>query len=141
MPKARRLRSWSGGSSTRTSSLNYDHAGQLVGITRTGEDCVVSGIGATICTPVMPSGVVVMTDEQGRLQRAEEGTTVTQWSYGASGLMERVVSTRTDAQGVLATTSTRDGFDSFGWLISRVLRWESRHQSPTESSDTYGITR
>jgi hypothetical protein len=131
-------------SSSGTSTVSYDAAGRLSGVSELGKSCDL-----TICS-IRQSATVVAIDGQGRMQRAE-GTysddssgpstpRVTTWTYGAAGLMERMDSIETGS--LVKTTSTRYTADADGWLTSRVKRFELSDGSPvTETVDTYAIMR
>jgi hypothetical protein len=75
------------------------------------------------------------------MQRAQAGATLTLWTYGWQGLMERTLTTKSDASGVLSTAETRYTHDGRGWITSRFKRMESKGSPTTEAMDTYTVIR
>jgi hypothetical protein len=120
----------------QTTTFVYDPAGRL-------ETVVVTNVSCTILWPCseQSSTAVVTTDELGRMQRAEAGATLTLWTYGWQGLMERTLTTKSDASGVLSTAETRYTHDGRGWITSRFKRMESKGSPTTEAMDTYTVIR
>jgi hypothetical protein len=123
--------------------LDYDDLDRLIDVTLSGTKCE-EGAGQTIppysfCRVIGPVVTQIKTDSQGRLQRAEDETSIALWTYGTLGLMEEAVLSQADPQGVLSTTTTRYAFDSAGWLSSRVVLTETPNNTSTETTDTYAI--
>lgn len=120
---------------SQTTTLEYDPAGRLQ---------TVDVREVRIRLPFFSersSTAVVTTDELGRMQRAEAGATLTVWTYGWQGWMERAVTTQSDASGVLSTALTRYTHDGRGWMTSRFTRMESIGSPTTEATETYTVVR